>query len=171
MEHHVYSRQTLADFAGALLAAAGLRADMAATVGELLAEADEIGVSTHGVSLAAYYVPELQAGRMARDGAHTVVRDTGATLVWDGNYLPGQPVGAGRGRRARSGRPRRGSASDKRGARRGGAGRGVAAALDMRRGAGGGDARGRGEQRRRGSHCTFSCAIPRIQLAAFQIRR
>lgn len=76
-------------FATALFTAAGMEPDKARTVGELLVLTDAMGRRTHGLAMAPLYLAELAKGTMAKAGAPDVVRDTGATVVWDGNYLPG----------------------------------------------------------------------------------
>ncbi|MGR3793077.1 Ldh family oxidoreductase [Vannielia sp. SX4] len=84
-----YQRDDLLAFAVALLTRAGLPDDKAAVVAELLVQTDEMGVTTHGVSLIPYYLPELTGGTMTTEGMHEVVQDRKVTMVWDGNYLPG----------------------------------------------------------------------------------
>jgi L-lactate dehydrogenase len=85
----VHRAADLLDFAGALLRAAGLPADRAAVVAEVLLESDLLGHTTHGLDMLAAYLGEIEAGRMARAGEPDVVRDEGPALVWDGRYLPG----------------------------------------------------------------------------------
>ncbi|RYH11721.1 Ldh family oxidoreductase [Tropicimonas sp. IMCC6043] len=84
-----YHRDDLKTLAFQLLARGGMEQSKADIVAELLVRTDEIGVTTHGISMIPYYLPELAAGRMASEGSFEVIRDTGATLVWDGGYLPG----------------------------------------------------------------------------------
>jgi LDH2 family malate/lactate/ureidoglycolate dehydrogenase len=89
MEQVRFARDDLAALALQLLVKGGLERPKAEVVAELLIRTDEMGVTTHGISMVPYYLPELKAGNMASAGSWEVVRDTGATLVWDGNYLPG----------------------------------------------------------------------------------
>lgn len=84
-----HSAELLRDFATALLSAAGLDADKAPSVARLLVLTDMMGRRTHGLAMLPLYAKELQSGGMTARGQPTVVRDTGGTLVWDGNYLPG----------------------------------------------------------------------------------
>lgn len=84
-----YARDDLKRLSFDLLSRGGLEGDKAGTVAELLVRTDEMGVTTHGISMVPYYLPELAAGRMASEGSYDVLRDTGATMVWDGRYLPG----------------------------------------------------------------------------------
>ena len=84
-----YARDDLKALALALLGRGGMAADKAAVVAELLVQTDEIGVTTHGMSMIPYYLPDLQSGRMRTEGTETVLRDNRVTLLWDGNYLPG----------------------------------------------------------------------------------
>lgn len=75
--------------ASALLRAAGLPADRAAVVAEVLLESDLLGHDTHGLALLPAYLKDLDAGRMATAGDPDVLRDEGGSLTWDGKYLPG----------------------------------------------------------------------------------
>lgn len=84
-----FARDDLKTLAQTLMTGAGLDAAMAGVVSELLVQTDELGVSTHGISMVPYYLPEIAAGRMTNAGQHEVVQDKGVTMVWDGNYLPG----------------------------------------------------------------------------------
>ena len=79
----------LAAHAGALLEAAGLQADIAHDVAEVLVEGDLLGHDTHGLALLPAYLGELQKGGMARAGTWEVVNQRGATATWDGRRLPG----------------------------------------------------------------------------------
>jgi LDH2 family malate/lactate/ureidoglycolate dehydrogenase len=79
----------LREFAAGLFAAAGLDDEKAATVGEVLVEADLMGHTTHGLALAPRYLKEIDDGSMAASGAPEVVSDRGACVVWDGLRLPG----------------------------------------------------------------------------------
>lgn len=84
-----YSCPALVDFATALLSKAGLDADKAAAVSEILVEGDLMGHDTHGLGLLAQYLDELAAGRMEKDGAPAVLADFPAAVTWDGRRLPG----------------------------------------------------------------------------------
>ena len=79
----------LATFALRLLEAAGVPADKAAAVADVLVEGDLMGHTTHGLALLASYLREIDAGRMRVDGAPEVVADHPAALLWDGRRLPG----------------------------------------------------------------------------------
>ncbi|MDD9733047.1 Ldh family oxidoreductase [Mameliella sp. AT18] len=87
-----FARDDLFDLAHSLLTGGGLAPEKARVVADLLIRTDELGVTTHGISMVSYYLPELASGRMTSDGRHEVVTDRGATQVWDGNYLPGHWV-------------------------------------------------------------------------------
>ncbi|MCI0520502.1 MAG: Ldh family oxidoreductase [Chloroflexi bacterium] len=76
-------------FASALFRRAGCSEDKASLLGELLVEADMMGRTTHGLSLAVEYLEELTAGRMQPTGSPQVLAERGAVTVWDGGYLPG----------------------------------------------------------------------------------
>jgi len=84
-----YGAERLREFATRLLHAAGLGADRAQVVAEVLVEADLLGHDTHGLDMLARYLDELAGGRMAREGEPETLRDSGSALSWDGRRLPG----------------------------------------------------------------------------------
>jgi L-lactate dehydrogenase len=79
----------LRSFARTLLDRAGVRADIARDVADILLEADLLGHTTHGLALLAPYLAELDQGKMAKSGEPQVVRRRSATETWDGARLPG----------------------------------------------------------------------------------
>ncbi|WP_207481176.1 Ldh family oxidoreductase [Arenibaculum pallidiluteum] len=89
MDETRYHVDSLAAFTGELLAAAGMAPAKAEAVARLLVQTDMLGRHTHGVALAPLYVEQLEKGLMTPDGEPDCLRDTGSTIVWDGNYLPG----------------------------------------------------------------------------------
>src|SRR5438552_3699127 len=84
-----YSSDDLRTFATTLFARAGLAADMARDVADVLLEGDLLGHTTHGLALAAPYLREVESHAMARDGAPKVVAGRSAVQTWDGMRLPG----------------------------------------------------------------------------------
>lgn len=84
-----HGAETLTRFATALLMAAGMDTDKAQTVARLLLLTDMMGRRTHGLAMVPLYLADIRNGGMAVTGHAEVVKDTGATLVWDGHYLPG----------------------------------------------------------------------------------
>jgi LDH2 family malate/lactate/ureidoglycolate dehydrogenase len=58
-------------------------------VSQLLVLTDMLGRHTHGVALCPLYLEQLEKGLMTPCGEPECVRDNGAVVVWDGNYLPG----------------------------------------------------------------------------------
>ncbi len=84
-----YLVESLTHFTAAVLAGAGLEDEKARTVSRLLVLTDMLGRPTHGVALCPLYVEQLDGGLMAPSGQPECLKDTGATLVWDGHYLPG----------------------------------------------------------------------------------
>lgn len=84
-----YEAEALRTFASSLLAKGGVPPDRAATVAEILLEADLMGHTTHGLQLLAPYLQDLAAGKMTSTGEPTVVADHGGAVTWDGNFLPG----------------------------------------------------------------------------------
>jgi LDH2 family malate/lactate/ureidoglycolate dehydrogenase len=79
----------LATFAAHLFAAAGMDDEKAACVADLLILTDLMGRPTHGLAQCGAYLDELAKGGMRATGVPETIRDTGGTLVWDGDYLPG----------------------------------------------------------------------------------
>jgi len=79
-------------FAQALFEAAGMDADKAATVAQLLVLTDAMGRRTHGLAMVPLYLAELAKGTMAKSGEPEVVKQRGVVALWDGGYLPGQYV-------------------------------------------------------------------------------
>ncbi len=84
-----YDREALTGLAILLLINAGLPEERSRVVAETLVEADLMGHTTHGLALLPAYLNELETGAMTKYGEPEVVRDLGATVIWDGGYLPG----------------------------------------------------------------------------------
>jgi L-lactate dehydrogenase len=85
----VRPHEALADLACRLFNAAGMDAEKAACVANLLLLTDMMGRHTHGLAQCGAYLHELDTHGMTATGVPETIRDTGATLVWDGDYLPG----------------------------------------------------------------------------------
>lgn len=84
-----YACQELLDYAQALLHAAGLDAEKAQAVAEILVEGDLLGHSTHGLALLGPYLSELAGGSMRQVGEPILLADAPAAVTWDGCRLPG----------------------------------------------------------------------------------
>ena len=84
-----YRHGELIAWASQLLRAAGLEAEKARFVAEILVEADLLGHDTHGLALLPGYLGELASGSMAKAGEPKVVADHPAAVTWDGQRLPG----------------------------------------------------------------------------------
>jgi L-lactate dehydrogenase len=84
-----YSAEALRDFAARVLEKAGMQAQLAATVADVLVEGDLLGHTTHGLALLAPYFAEIEKGQMSRAGEPQVLSDKGAAVLWDGGRLPG----------------------------------------------------------------------------------
>src|SRR3954464_9844015 len=84
-----YATSPLVAFSRALLESAGMRADIAADVADILVAGDLLGHTTHGLALLAPYLTEIEKGSMTRAGAPNVVNAMPATQTWDGGRLPG----------------------------------------------------------------------------------
>lgn len=81
--------EALRAFAAQLFGAAGMEADKAGAVADILVEADMLGHDTHGLELAARYLGEIEAGTMALRGEPEILSDRGAVMAWRGRRLPG----------------------------------------------------------------------------------
>lgn len=79
-------------FAFALFRSTGMDDDKAETLARLLVLTDMMGRRTHGLAMAPLYLAEIRNGTMNVTGEVDVVKDAGATQVWNGRYLPGQWV-------------------------------------------------------------------------------
>ena len=84
-----YHATELESLARDILSAAGMEGSKAEIVAHGLLEGDLMGAFTHGLALTPGYAEELQSGQMKGSGQPEVLRDFGATAVWDGGYLPG----------------------------------------------------------------------------------
>ena len=89
-----FSVEALTAFTVELLAASGMDADKATTVARLLVLTDMMGRRTHGVALTPLYVADIRKGGMRISGQPDVVKDTGAALVWDGDYQAARGITA-----------------------------------------------------------------------------
>ena len=76
-------------FATAACRAAGLDADKARDVAEVLLDGDLMGHDTHGLALLTPYLDSLAAGDMAAEGEPEVISATPVVQAWDGRKLPG----------------------------------------------------------------------------------
>lgn len=84
-----YDAAPLRTFAAALLHRAGLAAERASVVADVLLEGDLLGHTTHGLDLLPRYLDELDRGRMETRGDPETLNDRGSALTWDGRRLPG----------------------------------------------------------------------------------
>jgi LDH2 family malate/lactate/ureidoglycolate dehydrogenase len=85
--------EALQDWSAALLSAAGLEEDAAATVAGTLVATSLRGVDSHGVARLAIYVERLRAGVLNGRPRPKVDRRDGAVAVVDGDGGPGQIAG------------------------------------------------------------------------------
>lgn len=84
-----YDAKALTAAAERIFGEAGLEDDKAASVAELLVEADLMGHTTHGLALAPWYLDSIGQGVMIKAGQPKVISDRGACVAWDGLRLPG----------------------------------------------------------------------------------
>lgn len=89
MSIKTYRYEALLGFARELLQNAGMPDDKASDVAKILVEGELLGRTTHGYSLLAPYLREIQSGNMQVRGNPRVINDMGACLTWDGRRLPG----------------------------------------------------------------------------------
>ncbi|WP_212744153.1 Ldh family oxidoreductase [Ramlibacter sp. 2FC] len=89
MSSESFAIDALERFAAALYRAAGMDAEKADCVARLQLLTDAMGRRTHGLAMAPLYLAEIAKGGMQVGGEPEVIKDKGATLVWDGGYLPG----------------------------------------------------------------------------------
>lgn len=84
-----YAAQVLENLAFTLLTSAGLAKPQAEVTAHILVEGDLMGHDTHGLALLAPYLKEIEGGSMTPSGEPTVLSDRGASILWDGQRLPG----------------------------------------------------------------------------------
>ncbi|WP_425642281.1 Ldh family oxidoreductase [Marinomonas gallaica] len=89
MNFTYFDRNELKSLGSQLLSQYGMSDEQASVTAELLIQSDELGFTTHGLSLIPYYIPELEAGKMQESDDIEVVNDTGSTFVWNAHYMPG----------------------------------------------------------------------------------
>jgi len=68
--------------------------NLAKTTAELMAQTDLLGIDSHGISMLPAYEAKLNAGTLRIDAQPRLVRDTGATALYDGMGGLGYPVSA-----------------------------------------------------------------------------
>lgn len=73
-----FDTAALQNFAQLLLQAAGMAADRAGDVADILVEGDLLGHDTHGLQLLPTYLAEIEAGGMALAGEPLLLADHGA---------------------------------------------------------------------------------------------
>ncbi len=73
--------------------AVGVNNDEASLIADMLVEAEERGVHSHGILCTARYVRLIQEGKMRPNAEIKVLRDNGTVAVWDGNHSSGQILG------------------------------------------------------------------------------
>ena len=84
-----YDYKGLHKFAQELAVKAGLPADRAAAVAEVLIEADLMGHTTHGLSMLTDTLKNLEGGSVRKSGDPEVISDHGSAVVWEAGSLPG----------------------------------------------------------------------------------
>ncbi|WP_041675702.1 Ldh family oxidoreductase [Ramlibacter tataouinensis] len=87
--HSRFDAGALRSFAEQMFLRAGMPADKARDVADILVEGDLLGHDTHGLQLLPVYLEEIAQGRMTLDGGPEVLNDHGVVLAWEGRRLPG----------------------------------------------------------------------------------
>ena len=72
---------------------AGMCKDEASIMAQMLVEADQRGVNSHGILCTARYVRLIREGKMRPNMEKKIIRDNGVVAVWDGNRSSGQMLG------------------------------------------------------------------------------
>ncbi|MGY8526410.1 Ldh family oxidoreductase [Paracidovorax citrulli] len=84
-----YEAAALRNLAATLFERAGMPADRAADVADILIEGDLMGHDTHGLQLLPVYLAEIESGSMLVREDYDVISDRAAVATWDGKRLPG----------------------------------------------------------------------------------
>jgi LDH2 family malate/lactate/ureidoglycolate dehydrogenase len=84
-----FAPTSLLNFGKSLLIGAGLSADRAHDVAEILLEGDLLGHTTHGFALLPGYLKALADGTMEKHGDPEIISDHDSAFTWNGRYLPG----------------------------------------------------------------------------------
>lgn len=71
----------------------GVNNDEAAIIADMLVEAEQRGVHSHGILCTARYVRLIREGKMRPNMSANVLKDNGVVAVWDGNHSSGQILG------------------------------------------------------------------------------
>lgn len=71
----------------------GVNKDEATIIAQMLVEADQRGVHSHGILCTARYVKLIREGKMRPNMNINVLKDNGVVAVWDGNHSSGQILG------------------------------------------------------------------------------
>lgn len=85
----LYDVAELQTFATRLFEHAGLDAEKARVIAEILVEGDLLGHTTHGLGLLGPYLDAIASGVMTATGTPDVISETQIVETWDGKYLPG----------------------------------------------------------------------------------
>lgn len=86
VRHDAAALRTMAQ---AMFERAGMPADRAADVADILVEGDLMGHDTHGLQLLPTYLAEIESGSMAVKEDYDVLANRAAVATWDGKRLPG----------------------------------------------------------------------------------
>src|SRR5690606_25944682 len=63
--------------------------EIARNVAEVLLDGDLLGHTTHGLALLNPYLQQIEQGKMSKQGSAEVLSDKGASLLLNGQRLPG----------------------------------------------------------------------------------
>ena len=88
------SYDALAGAISTALAGEGVPAAVRTVEAEIMAEADLLGVPSHGINMLPSLISSIREGRVNSDPQLTLVRDQAATCLLDGDRGPGRYVSA-----------------------------------------------------------------------------
>jgi L-2-hydroxycarboxylate dehydrogenase (NAD+) len=92
-EYRLTAEPKLKQFVAAALEGAGVSAEHAAVVADVLVEADLRGIESHGVArLESYYLARIRSGDLNPKPNYTIVRETETTVLFDADNGLGHPV-------------------------------------------------------------------------------
>lgn len=93
-EYRLSTEAQLRAFVAAVLEKAGVDAQDARDVGDVLVAADLRGIESHGVArLESYYVSRINKGKLNPRPNYSVVRETATSVLYDADNGLGHPVG------------------------------------------------------------------------------
>ncbi len=84
-----FAAKDLVEFATGVLSAGGMEDEKARAVAQTLVDGDLLGHDTHGLALLEPYMDQIENRLMTLAGSPEVIKEAGASMLWDGKRLPG----------------------------------------------------------------------------------